>query len=198
MAAIARIQVSASRLTGPSTNRHFGQKERKAWRKDHPKDFWARPTTKPDGSQDLLNWRCGIPGREGTIWAEGVYTVHIEFPSKPNILRACWQTNPRRDAGGYPIDPPKVMFSPPIYHPNVFDNGQVCLSILKTGGDYKPSISLKELLVVLQDLLTTPNNDDPAQRAASQDYRNNMATYERKVKAQALKFKKKDDDNDDD
>ena len=39
--------------------------ERKAWRKDHPIDFYARPTRKADGSQDLMVWECGIPGKKG-------------------------------------------------------------------------------------------------------------------------------------
>ena len=30
--------------------------ERKAWRKDHPIDFWARPSKKSDGSQNLMEW----------------------------------------------------------------------------------------------------------------------------------------------
>jgi len=30
----------------------------------------------------------------------------------------------------YPSTPPVVKFEPAIFHPNVFQNGQVCLSIL--------------------------------------------------------------------
>lgn len=62
--------------------------ERKSWRKDHPfvrdfkfitKFFWvqfikacfklqgfiAKPTKNPDGSLNLLNWECYIPGKKG-------------------------------------------------------------------------------------------------------------------------------------
>ena len=39
--------------------------ERKAWRKDHPIDFYARPSRKADGSQNLMVWECGIPGKKG-------------------------------------------------------------------------------------------------------------------------------------
>jgi ubiquitin-conjugating enzyme E2 I len=41
--------------------------ERKAWRKDHPHGFYARPTTGTDGSLNLMNWECGIPGKVG-VW----------------------------------------------------------------------------------------------------------------------------------
>lgn len=37
--------------------------ERKNWRKDHPPGFYARPTKKPDNSQNLMCWETGIPGK---------------------------------------------------------------------------------------------------------------------------------------
>jgi ubiquitin-protein ligase len=37
--------------------------ERKAWRKDHPHGFYARPQTLGDGSTNLMVWECGIPGK---------------------------------------------------------------------------------------------------------------------------------------
>ena len=61
--------------------------ERKAWRKDHPIGFYARPSSKDDGSSDIMVWEAGIPGKEETDWAGGVYKVRLEFseeyPSKP-------------------------------------------------------------------------------------------------------------------
>lgn len=39
------------------------QEERKAWRKDHPHGFVARPTTGADGSMNLMMWECNIPGK---------------------------------------------------------------------------------------------------------------------------------------
>jgi ubiquitin-conjugating enzyme E2 I len=61
--------------------------ERKAWRKDHPVGFYARPESKGDGSSDLMKWKAGIPGKAGTDWEGGVFTVSMEFseeyPSKP-------------------------------------------------------------------------------------------------------------------
>jgi len=72
MAGIAR-----SRLT----------EERRSWRKDHPLGFFARLDTKPDGAQELMRWKCGIPGKEGTIWANGLFSLTMEFsedyPHKP-------------------------------------------------------------------------------------------------------------------
>lgn len=61
--------------------------ERKAWRRDHPYGFYARPVSNGDGSSDIMKWEAGIPGKEGTDWAGGVFKVSMEFsedyPSKP-------------------------------------------------------------------------------------------------------------------
>jgi len=63
------------------------KEERKAWRRDHPFGFYARPTSKGDGSSDIMKWEAGIPGKEGTDWENGVFKVSMEFsedyPSKP-------------------------------------------------------------------------------------------------------------------
>ncbi|KAF3656306.1 SUMO-conjugating enzyme SCE1 [Capsicum annuum] len=37
--------------------------ERKAWRKNHPHGFVAKPETGTDGSVNLMLWQCSIPGK---------------------------------------------------------------------------------------------------------------------------------------
>jgi ubiquitin-protein ligase len=63
------------------------KEERKAWRRDHPYGFYARPLAKGDGSSDIMHWECGVPGKEGSDWEGGVFKVSMEFsddyPSKP-------------------------------------------------------------------------------------------------------------------
>jgi len=58
--------------------------ERKNWRKDHPPGFYARPAKSGsgDGSTDLMKWESGIPGKDGTLWAGGVYKLVMEFPDE--------------------------------------------------------------------------------------------------------------------
>uniref|UniRef100_A0A7N2KRK8 UBC core domain-containing protein n=1 Tax=Quercus lobata TaxID=97700 RepID=A0A7N2KRK8_QUELO len=41
--------------------------ERKAWRKNHPHGFVAKPETCTDGSVNLMVWQCIIPGKPGTF-----------------------------------------------------------------------------------------------------------------------------------
>ena len=61
--------------------------ERKAWRKDKPFGFHARPETADDGSVNLMRWKCHIPGKTETDWAGGFYPLTMEFsedyPTKP-------------------------------------------------------------------------------------------------------------------
>mmetsp|Transcript_6051 Transcript_6051/g.10781 ORF Transcript_6051/g.10781 Transcript_6051/m.10781 type:complete len:161 (-) Transcript_6051:51-533(-) len=143
--------------------------ERKAWRKDHPVGFWARPSKHADGSSNLLEWNVGVPGKTGTAWENGVYKLKIKF------------------SNDYPSKPPECYFSPKvIFHPNVYPSGRVCLSILDEGKDWKPSITLKQILLGIQDLLDEPNEDDPAQSSASALLKRDKAKYDEKIRKQAL------------
>ncbi|KAK5978417.1 Ubiquitin--protein ligase [Trichostrongylus colubriformis] len=58
--------------------------ERKAWRKDHPFGFIAKPVKNPDGTLNLFNWECAIPGKKDTIWEGGLYKLTDKsLPSEP-------------------------------------------------------------------------------------------------------------------
>ena len=59
----------------------------------------------------------------------------------------------------YPHEPPKVLCTQKIYHPNIDLEGNVCLNILRE--DWKPVLSLNAILIGLQYLFQEPNPDDP-------------------------------------
>mmetsp|Transcript_5807 Transcript_5807/g.11510 ORF Transcript_5807/g.11510 Transcript_5807/m.11510 type:complete len:160 (-) Transcript_5807:264-743(-) len=142
--------------------------ERKDWRKSHPHGFYARPDKKEDGSQDLFKWVCGIPGKKKTLWEGGLYKVTMKFPQE------------------YPAKPPKCQFTPPLFHPNVYPSGTVCLSILNEDVGWKPSLSVKQILLGIQALLDEPNVKDPAQQEAFDLYRTDKSAYNERVKKQAI------------
>ncbi|KGU01079.1 ubiquitin-conjugating enzyme E2 I [Candida albicans P87] len=146
------------------------QEERKQWRKTHPFGFFAKPNKASDGSLDLKHWTAGIPGKEGTIWEGAVYPVTLEFPDE------------------YPSKPPKVKFRPKFYHPNVYPSGTVCLSILNESQDWKPAITLTQILLGVQELLDTPNKESPAQEDAYRHFVHDMNTYVKRVKAEVKKY----------
>lgn len=146
------------------------QEERKQWRKDHPFGFWAKPELNADKTLDLTFWRAGIPGKKGTLWEGGVYEVTMKFPEE------------------YPLKPPKCQFTPPLFHPNVYPSGTVCLSILNEDSDWKPAITVKQILLGIQELLDNPNPLSPAQRDAFELYQKNKKEYSKRIREQAKKF----------
>eukprot|EP00919_Chromeraceae_sp_WS-2016_P073481 GHVR01173755.1.p1 GENE.GHVR01173755.1~~GHVR01173755.1.p1 ORF type:complete len:140 (+),score=34.62 GHVR01173755.1:138-557(+) len=119
--------------------------ERQQWRQDHPAGFVAKYKTDTDGKLDIFKWDCKIPGKKGTLWEGGVYTLTMDFPDE------------------YP--------------------GTVCLSILNEDEDWKPSITVKHILLGVQDLLGSPNPDSPAQAEPFQMFQNNREEYAKRVKS---------------
>lgn len=65
--------------------------------------------------------------------------------------------------------------------------GTICLSILNEEEGWRPAITLKQVLIGIQDLLNEPNPSSPAQSEAYNLYINNKAEYKRRVKAEAKK-----------
>ncbi|ORZ11076.1 SUMO-conjugating enzyme ubc9 [Absidia repens] len=135
--------------------------ERKQWRKDHPHGFFARPGKNPDNSLNVMHWNCGIPGKDNTPWENGVYKLSITFP--------------------------EGKFVPPFFHPNVYPSGTVCLSILNEDEDWKPAITVKQVLTGIQDLLDDPNPESPAQSEAYKLFKKDKEEYKRRVLLQAAK-----------
>ena len=113
----------------------------------------------------MLTWNCGIPGAEGSIWEGGVFKLTLTFGED------------------YPSKPPVARFNPPLFHPNVYPSGKVCLSILAEDKGWSPSITIKQILLGIQTLLTEPNIQDPAQEAAWVSFRDDKKEYERVVRA---------------
>jgi ubiquitin-conjugating enzyme E2 I len=110
-------------------------------------------------------------GRVGTDWEGGVFKLKLHFPAE------------------YPQKPPVCTFTPPLFHPNVYTDGQVCLSIVNEDEDWKPSITLKQILLGIQDLLTSPNPNSPAHGPAYQLFTKDREAYNRKIRAQTAQNK---------
>ena len=62
---------------------------------------------------NLFNWVATITGAKGTVYEGLMYKLTLSFP------------------GRYPYIPPVVKFQTQIYHPNVDEQGNICLDILK-------------------------------------------------------------------
>jgi ubiquitin-conjugating enzyme E2 I len=145
--------------------------ERKSWRKERPYGFAAAPEKDLlTGLPNFLRWKCSIPGPKDTIWDRGFFPLTIEFTKD------------------YPIKPPKCKFPEKFYHPNIYPSGTVCLSILNEEEGWAPSITIKQILLGIQDLLKTPNPLSPAQSDAYVMYTQDRTEYNRLVKEQSKKY----------
>merc|ERR1719164_421072 len=112
-------------------------------------------------------WECGIPGKKGTVWEGGSYKMTMEFTDE------------------YPSKPPKCKFNPPLFHPNVYPSGTVCLSILNEDEDWRAAITVKQVLIGIQDLLNNPNQNSPAQADAYHLCVSDRGEYEKRVRQEA-------------
>ena len=92
------------------------------------------------------------------------------------------------EAEEYPASPPKCKFDPVIFHPNVYPSGTVCLSILDENKDWRPSLTLKQILLGIQDLLDNPNVNDPAQETPNRMLREQPDLYRKMIREQTKKF----------
>ena len=111
---------------------------------------------------DLTRWKCILPGPKNTVWEKGQYTLFMEFPQD------------------YPLKPPKCHFKPVLPHPNIYPSGTVCLSILNEEEDWKPAITLKQILLGIQKLVKEePNLESPAQMEATKLFQKNREKYDK-------------------
>ncbi|KJH49927.1 ubiquitin--protein ligase [Dictyocaulus viviparus] len=71
----------------------------------------------PIDEENFFEWECLISGPEDTCFANGVFPARISFPQD------------------YPLSPPKMRFTCDLFHPNIYQDGRVCISILHAPGD---------------------------------------------------------------
>jgi ubiquitin-conjugating enzyme E2 D len=116
----------------------------------------------PVVEEDLSFWTAKIQGPENSPYQGGLFILSIEFPHD------------------YPFQPPKIMFNTRVYHPNIHDNGHICLDILKS--QYSPALTLSKILLSICSLLCDPNPDDPLVPEIARIYKTNRTQYEEKAR----------------
>lgn len=112
-----------------------------------------------------------LAGPRDSPWEGGLFQLHVHCPAD------------------YPMKPPKVKFTTKIWHPNVGQNGDICLDLLQ--GQWSPALTIERLLLSIASLLTDPNPDSPMNSDAAQLYKKNRKAYDDKVREQCKKFKNK-------
>ncbi|KAI9387642.1 hypothetical protein POPTR_010G206766v4 [Populus trichocarpa] len=66
---------------------------------------------------DMFEWSVSIIGPPDTLYDGGFFNAIMSFPKN------------------YPNSPPTVRFTSEMWHPNVYPDGKVCISILHPPGD---------------------------------------------------------------
>ncbi|GFH12440.1 ubiquitin_conjugat_2 domain-containing protein [Haematococcus lacustris] len=88
------------------------------------------------------------------------------------------------DGGFFPL----CKFDQGFFHPNIYPSGTVCLSILNEDEGWRPSITVKQILLGIQELLDNPNPNSPAQSDAYMMFTSNLALYKKEVRKQSLRY----------
>lgn len=144
-----------------------------------------------------------IPGRDKTIWEGALLKLEVQFPDgkimSPDLHVYVSANNrcrvPYKAAEVYAKSPPVSRlrgatltdcplgkFTPPLFHPNVYPSGTVCLSILNEEEAWKPAITIKQILLGIQMLLDEVNPESPAQAEAYNLFKKDRAAYEKAVR----------------
>ena len=124
--------------------------------------------------ENIQEWNITMIGPPDTFYEGGFFRLKMIFPNN------------------FPMGPPKLKFITPMYHPNVYPNGDVCISILHPPGDdkwgyekaeerWRPVHTINSILLSVISLFSSPNDESPANIDAGKDWRENRDKFRKKV-----------------
>lgn len=122
---------------------------------------------------NIMKWEVMIVGPTDTLYEGGFFNCTLEFPNE------------------YPDLPPVMRFVTPIWHPNVYADGKVCISILHPPGDdeygyekaserWTPIHTVETILISVISMLSDPNDESPANLEAAKQWREDKAGFKKK------------------
>ena len=110
---------------------------------------------------NLLHWEVVIK-LDREPYNHTVYTISIDFPQE------------------YPFKSPTMQFLTPIYHPNVDEKGQVCLSM--TRDNWKPSTKAVDMIDALLQLIHEPDLEHPLREELAIEFAKDRETFNKKAR----------------
>ncbi|KAG8762314.1 hypothetical protein FRC11_009903 [Ceratobasidium sp. 423] len=138
---------------------------------------------------NIMEWEIMIIGPPDTLYEGGFFKARLTFPDN------------------FPLLPPEMRFITPMWHPNIYPDGRVCISILHPPGEdqygfeqaserWLPVHGVESILVSVISLLSsdTPNTDSPANVDAAVQVRTDITGYRKKVRGLVRKAAEMDED----
>ena len=123
---------------------------------------------------NIFEWTFVIFGPKDTPYEGGTYQGKLTFPKE------------------YPLKPPQVQFTSKLFHPNVYMDGKLCISILHEGSDdtgyehelerWRPINNIRTVFISIISLLSDPNAESAANIDAAKLWRDNREAYNQRIK----------------
>ena len=125
---------------------------------------------------NYFKWEVSIEGPENTMFEGSIMRAILTFPVD------------------YPMNPPDMLFLTKMWHPNIFKNGKVCISILhkpeidetnpqeRLDEKWRPVLGVKEIIMSVSSMLISPNCESPANVDAALQYQSNLGEYKKKIR----------------
>jgi ubiquitin-conjugating enzyme E2 D/E len=111
-------------------------------------------------NDDLFAWQGSLVGPASSPYKGGKFKITMNFEPE------------------YPFKPPNIKFGTKVYHPNVDDDGSICVGLLKSES-WKPATKLSQVLRALYNLLEEPNPDDALQASIAEVYNKDRPRFEK-------------------
>ena len=123
---------------------------------------------------NIYEWKFIISGlNNSTYYKGGRYEGIVEFPKE------------------YPVKPPVVRFTNRLFHPNVYADGKLCISILHEGTDetgyeheterWSPILNVQTIFMSIISILDDPNDESAANLEAARLWRDDKEAYLKKI-----------------
>jgi len=110
----------------------------------------------PD-ENNIFKWNAILFGPNDSVYSGGLFKLSVEFTHE------------------FPFKPPIIKFMTPIYHPNVNEEGSICVDILKN--KWSPALTIDKVLLSILSLMTDPNCKDPLREQIADEYTQNRDKF---------------------
>merc|ERR1711964_819015 len=114
------------------------------------------------------SWNATLAGPEGSPYEGGIWDLTINFPDQ------------------YPMRAPEVRFETRVYHPNIGEDGEICLDILSD--QWSPALTIAKVLLSISSLLTDPNPNDPLVPEIAQLYLRDRSKHDATAREWVAKY----------